>query len=63
MQTLPWIVEAGEFYATVYEQTESEDQLTRMSAECKWGMAKDALAKATATVAYLNACFALEASV
>ena len=60
MQTTPWIIEAGEFYAEIYAQTESTDQLTRKSAETKWGIAKDLLAKATSTVAYLNACLTLE---
>lgn len=60
MQNRSWIVEAGEFYALVSSQLESTDQVTRMSAECKWGMAKDAFAKATATAAFLDACYALE---
>lgn len=60
MQNLPWIVEAGEFYAAISAQFEDECQITRMSAECKWGMAKDNFAKATATVAFLNACYELE---
>lgn len=60
MQTNSWIVEAADFYALISDQLDSTDQLTRMSAESKWGMAKEQLAKATATASFLNACLALE---
>ena len=62
MQTLPWIVDAGQRLAKCHADAESTDKLTRISAECLLGVARQDLKQATETVAFLKKCYAAPAA-
>ncbi|MGA0985073.1 MAG: hypothetical protein ACO3ST_10490 [Burkholderiaceae bacterium] len=56
----PWVVQAGAFLAKCHAQLESNDSLTRASAESWLGVAKADLKRSTEQVAFLKTCYALE---
>ena len=61
-ETIPWVVATGTFYTNVLAALESDDQLTRIDAQCKILAAQEFFATSCELVTHLKACYALEAA-